>query len=140
MSPLVSSRWEPGAMTIFPLLIKCVSSSRVVRYALSDPWVDRYLEFVAGQARPNRLRRWRSRRDPHDPIGRDDEPPSKGGRRTKGAPPREVFGIRHTAQALQAAGEDTFAAEVAGHCAAAGWAAEELPAGVRGGAVGRTIV
>ena len=43
-------------MTTFPSLIKCVSSSGVVRYALSDPWVDRYLEFVAGQARPNTLR------------------------------------------------------------------------------------
>jgi hypothetical protein len=35
------------------------------------------------------------------------------------------------AEALQAAGDDMFAAEVAGHWAAAGRAAEELPARVR---------
>jgi ATP/maltotriose-dependent transcriptional regulator MalT len=37
----------------------------------------------------------------------------------------------HMAEALQAAGDDTFAAEVAGHWAAAGRAAEEVPARVR---------
>ena len=43
-------------MTIFPSLIRCVSSSGVVRYRLGDPLVDRYLEFVAGRARPHTLR------------------------------------------------------------------------------------
>ena len=43
-------------MTSFPSLIRCVSSSGVVRYRLGDPLVDRYLEFVAGRARPNTLR------------------------------------------------------------------------------------
>jgi hypothetical protein len=36
-------------------LIRCVSSSGVVRCRLGDPLVDRYLEFVAG-ARPRTLR------------------------------------------------------------------------------------
>ena len=43
-------------MTSFPCLVRSVSSSGVVRYALGDPLVDRYLEFVAGRARPNTLR------------------------------------------------------------------------------------
>jgi site-specific recombinase XerD len=43
-------------MTSFPSLIRGVSSSGLVRYRLGDPLVDRYLEFVAGQARPNTLR------------------------------------------------------------------------------------
>src|SRR5690242_21863887 len=43
-------------MTSFPSLIRCVSSSGLVRYRLGDPLVDRYLEFVAGRARPNTLR------------------------------------------------------------------------------------
>jgi integrase/recombinase XerD len=43
-------------MTSFPSLIRCVSSSGVVRYRLGDPLVDRYLEFVAGRARPHTLR------------------------------------------------------------------------------------
>ena len=48
--------WGPGAMTTFPSLIRSVSSSGEVRYALGDPLVDRYLEFVAGRARPKTLR------------------------------------------------------------------------------------
>jgi site-specific recombinase XerD len=43
-------------MTTFPSLIRGVSSSGAVRYRLGDPLVDRYLEFVAGRARPNTLR------------------------------------------------------------------------------------
>ena len=43
-------------MTTFPSLIRLVSVSGGVRYALGDPLVDRYLEFVAGRARPNTLR------------------------------------------------------------------------------------
>ena len=43
-------------MTSFPSLIRCVSSSGLVRYRLGDPLMDRYLEFVAGRGRPNTLR------------------------------------------------------------------------------------
>jgi hypothetical protein len=43
-------------MTSFPSLIRCVSSSGAVRYRLGDRLVDRYLDFVAGRARPNTLR------------------------------------------------------------------------------------
>jgi site-specific recombinase XerC len=37
-------------------LIRSVSALGVWRYRLGDPLVDRYLEFVAGRARPNTLR------------------------------------------------------------------------------------
>jgi hypothetical protein len=43
-------------MTTFIFLIRCVSASGEVRYRLGDLLVDRYLEFVAGRARPNMLR------------------------------------------------------------------------------------
>jgi integrase/recombinase XerD len=43
-------------MTTFPCLIRCASASGEVRYRLGDRLVDRYLEFVAGRARPNTLR------------------------------------------------------------------------------------
>jgi hypothetical protein len=43
-------------MTTFPSLIRSVSASGGVRYALGDLLVDRYLEFVAGRPRPNTLR------------------------------------------------------------------------------------
>jgi site-specific recombinase XerD len=43
-------------MTCFPSLVRSISASGAVRYALGDPLVDRYLEFVAGRARPNTLR------------------------------------------------------------------------------------
>ena len=43
-------------MTTFPWLIRLVSAASGVRYALGEPLVDRYLEFVAGRARPNSLR------------------------------------------------------------------------------------
>src|SRR4051794_7814505 len=43
-------------MTSFPVLVRSVSSAGAVRYALGDPLVDRYLEFVGGRARPNTLR------------------------------------------------------------------------------------
>lgn len=43
-------------MTTFPCLVRSVSTSGAVRYRLGDPLVDRYLEFVAGRARPNTLR------------------------------------------------------------------------------------
>jgi integrase/recombinase XerD len=39
----------------FPLLVRSVSPLGEVRYALGDPFVDRYLEFVAGRCRPNTL-------------------------------------------------------------------------------------
>ena len=40
-------------MSSFPCLVRSVSSLGGVRYALGDPFVDRYLEFVAGRCRPN---------------------------------------------------------------------------------------
>lgn len=43
-------------MSNFPCLVRSVSSSGEVRFALGDPLVDSYLEFVAGRARPNTLR------------------------------------------------------------------------------------
>src|SRR3954466_16165552 len=43
-------------MTTFPLLVRSIAGSGAVRYRLGDPLVDRYLEFVAGRARPNTLR------------------------------------------------------------------------------------
>jgi hypothetical protein len=43
-------------MTTFPWLIRLVSAASGVRYALGEPLVDRYLEFVAGRAWPNSLR------------------------------------------------------------------------------------
>jgi integrase/recombinase XerD len=42
-------------MSSFPSLVRSVSSSGEARYALGDPFVDRYLEFVAGRCRPNTL-------------------------------------------------------------------------------------
>ena len=52
----MSMRWQPGAMTTFPCLVRSVSSASVARYRLGHSLVDRYLEFVAGRARPNTLR------------------------------------------------------------------------------------
>ena len=43
-------------MTTFPCLVRLIVASGQVRYRLGDPLVDRYLEFVAGRARPNTLR------------------------------------------------------------------------------------
>ena len=43
-------------MTTLPSLIRYVSLSGLVGYRLGDPLVDRYLEFVAGRARPHTLR------------------------------------------------------------------------------------
>src|SRR3954470_16112177 len=43
-------------MTTFPCLVRSATASGAVRYRLGDPLVDRYLEFVAGRARPNTLR------------------------------------------------------------------------------------
>jgi integrase/recombinase XerD len=43
-------------MTTFPSLVRSSTASGAVRYRLGDPLVDRYLEFVAGRARPNTLR------------------------------------------------------------------------------------
>src|SRR5262252_1975684 len=43
-------------MTGFPCLKRVVSRSGEARYRLGHPLVDRYLEFVAGRARPNTLR------------------------------------------------------------------------------------
>jgi integrase/recombinase XerD len=43
-------------MTNFPCLVRSVLPPGGTRYVLGDPLVDRYLEFVAGRARPNTLR------------------------------------------------------------------------------------
>jgi integrase/recombinase XerD len=43
-------------MSAFPCLVRSLSSVGEVRYALGDPLVDRYLEFVAGRCRANTLR------------------------------------------------------------------------------------
>ncbi len=43
-------------MSNFPVLVRSVSLSGEASYALGDPLVDRYLEFVRGRCRPNTLR------------------------------------------------------------------------------------
>jgi integrase/recombinase XerD len=43
-------------MTQFPCLIRSSTAGGEARYALDDPLVDSYLEFVAGRSRPNTLR------------------------------------------------------------------------------------
>ena len=47
---------QRAVMTGFPLLVRSTDRSGQVRYRLGDQLVDRYLEFVAGRARPNTLR------------------------------------------------------------------------------------
>lgn len=42
-------------MSAFPCLVRSSSPAGEVRFALGDPLVDSYLEFVAGRARPNTL-------------------------------------------------------------------------------------
>ncbi len=43
-------------MTFSPCLIRSSTAAGDARFALGDPLVDRYLEFVAGRSRPNTLR------------------------------------------------------------------------------------
>src|SRR5437899_12142050 len=43
-------------MSSFPCLVRTVSRAGEVKYSLGHRLVDRYLEFVAGRARPNTLR------------------------------------------------------------------------------------
>jgi integrase/recombinase XerD len=43
-------------MSSFPCLVRSMSGAGEVRYSLGHRLVDRYLEFVAGRARPNTLR------------------------------------------------------------------------------------
>src|SRR5215217_4830331 len=43
-------------MNPFPHLVRSVSPSGEPRYALGEPLVDGYLEFVAGRCRPNTVR------------------------------------------------------------------------------------
>ena len=43
-------------MSSFPCVVRTVSGAGEVRYSLGHRLVDRYLEFVAGRARPNTLR------------------------------------------------------------------------------------
>jgi len=49
-------RCQRAVMTTLPSLVRWSTASGAVRYRLGDPLVDRYLEFVAGRARPNSLR------------------------------------------------------------------------------------
>ena len=42
-------------MTFSPCLIRSSTAAGDARFALGDPLVDRYLEFVAGRSRPNTL-------------------------------------------------------------------------------------
>src|SRR6476646_6036494 len=51
-----SGRYRRAVMTGFPFLVRSTDRSGQVGYRLGDPLVDRYLEFVAGRARPNTLR------------------------------------------------------------------------------------
>jgi hypothetical protein len=43
-------------MITFPCIVRSASPSGELRYSIGDPLLDRYLEFVAGRARPNTLR------------------------------------------------------------------------------------
>jgi integrase/recombinase XerD len=43
-------------MSLFPCVVRFVSATGEPRFALGDPDVDRYLEFVAGRCRPNTVR------------------------------------------------------------------------------------
>src|SRR3954453_4585328 len=43
-------------MNAFPCVVRSVSLSGEPRYALGEPLVDSYLEFVAGRCRPNTVR------------------------------------------------------------------------------------
>src|SRR3954464_15437964 len=43
-------------MNPFPSVVRFLSPSGEPRFALGEPLVDRYLEFVAGRCRPNTLR------------------------------------------------------------------------------------
>jgi hypothetical protein len=43
-------------MNDFPCLVRSSSPWGEARFALGDPLVDSYLEFVAGRSRPNTLR------------------------------------------------------------------------------------
>jgi hypothetical protein len=43
-------------MTNFPCMTRSLSAGGEARFALGDPLIDSYLEFVAGRARPNTLR------------------------------------------------------------------------------------
>ena len=43
-------------MSTFPCLVRSVSPSGDVRFALGDPLIDRFLAFVAGRSRPETLR------------------------------------------------------------------------------------
>src|SRR5438552_1627379 len=52
---MVSRCWEPARMTFSPCLIRSSTAAGDARFALGDPLVDRYLEFVAGRSRPNTL-------------------------------------------------------------------------------------
>ena len=55
--PVFSTCWWEGlGVCTFPTLVRFSSPWGADRYLLGHPLLDRYLEFVAGRARPNTLR------------------------------------------------------------------------------------
>ena len=56
MLPIGSLSWETAVVS-FPEMVPTSSGLGEVCYALGDRVVDRYLEFVAGRARPTRCGR-----------------------------------------------------------------------------------
>jgi integrase/recombinase XerD len=53
---MVGVCWEPARMSFSPCLVRSLTAGGDARFELGHPLVDRYLEFVAGRARPNTLR------------------------------------------------------------------------------------
>ncbi len=53
---MVGLGWQRAGMSWLPELVRWSTPAGEVRYALGDPLLDGYLEFVAGRARPNTLR------------------------------------------------------------------------------------
>jgi hypothetical protein len=72
-----SLSWETAVVS-FPCLVRTVSGLGEARYALGDRLVDRYLEFVAGRARPNTLRAGRAGTPAHRSCGSRVFHPERG--------------------------------------------------------------
>src|ERR1700730_5267578 len=53
---MVGVCWEPARMSFSPCLVRSLTAGGDARFELGHPLVDRYLEFVAGRARPNTVR------------------------------------------------------------------------------------
>jgi hypothetical protein len=51
MRGLVGGCWDRAPLSSFPCLVRSVSPAGEMRYALRDPFVDRYLEFEAAVGR-----------------------------------------------------------------------------------------